>query len=125
MIVKYKKTLFIALLFSLLFSCQEVRLIGAYNQNVDQSIQTISKDVSTLFTQIESNIDDTVDYSYKALRNSYVEIEGEIQSCKTVAQGIPKYRIILNQIDALSAAVSKLKQQHQSGFVAPGVTDRE
>ncbi len=97
----------------LLFSCTEVKLIGAYNQNVDQSIQTISKDISTLFVQIESNIDDSKDYSYNTLRDSYVKIEGEIQSCITVANGLPKYKIILSQLNALDGAFLQLKQHNQ------------
>lgn len=41
------------------------------------------------------------------------------------AQGLPKYRIILNQLTLLQQSVELLEKDHKSGFVAPGVTDPE
>jgi len=106
----------IILIIPLLFSCKEVMLIGAYNENLDQSIQTVSKDVSTLFVSIEKNIQDDSDFSYTAFRDSYIKIESEVSSCKTIASGIPKYSIIIKQIDLLSNSINQLEQDHRSGF---------
>ena len=114
--LKMKKIWTAALIIPLFFSCSEVMLIGAYNQNVDQTIQSISSDVSTLFITIEKNIQDNQDYSYAVFRNSYIKIESEISSCKTIASGIPKYNIIIKQIDLLSGSVALLEQDHRSGF---------
>lgn len=118
-----QKKWIVYLLLPLLLGCSEIRLIGAYNQHVDQSIQAISKDISTLFVQIENNIDDGKDYSYNSLRDSYIKIESEIQSCITVAGGIPKYNIIINQLNTLYAVMKQFQAQHKTGFVAPSVTD--
>ena len=123
LILKKRKKWFAWLLLPFfLISCTEVRLIGVYNPNVDQSIQTISKDVSTLFAEIEANVQDGKDFSYDTMRDFYIKIEGEIQGCITVAQGIPKYGIITGQLNLLSTALDQLKQLHMTGFAAPGAT---
>ncbi len=115
-LLSIKKQFAYILLAFLVYSCSPVMFIGAYNQNVDQSIQTISQDVSTLFVEIEKNIQDNKDFSYPVFRDAYIKIESEILSCKTVAGGLPKYRIIINQINLLDSSVLTLEQDHRSGF---------
>ena len=113
---KTKKYFAYTILLLLLHGCSHIMLIGAYNQNVDASIQSISQDVSTLFVEIEKNIQDNKDFSYPVFRESYIKIESEISSCKTVAGGLPKYRIIINQINLLDSSVQVLEQDHRTGF---------
>lgn len=123
-IENWSKKVLLVLLSISLFSCS-VLLIGAYNQNVDENIQTISKDISTLFVQTESNVNEGKDYSYSALRDSYIKIEGEIQSCIVTVSSLPKYNIVLAQMKLLSNAEIALKNDHMSGFVAPAITDKK
>ena len=113
---KIKKQFIPILVSFVLYGCTPVMFIGAYNQNVDQSIQIISQDVSTLFVEIEKNIQDNKDFSYPVFRDEYIKIESEILSCKTVAGGLPKYRIIIKQIDLLDSSVLTLEQDHRAGF---------
>ena len=115
-LLKAKNQFTYILLISLLFSCSRIMLIGAYNQNVDQSIQAISQDVSTLFVEIEKNIQDNKDFSYPVFRDVYIKIESEISSCRTIAGGLPKYGIIIKQIDLLDSSVLVLEQDHRTGF---------
>ena len=122
LILRKSKWFIYLLLPFLLISCAEVRLIGVYNQNVDQSLQTISKDISTLFAEIENNIQDGKDFSYDSMRNSYINIEGQTQGCITVVQGIPKYGIIISQLNLLQNALDNLKALHKTGFAAPGAS---
>jgi hypothetical protein len=105
-----------------IFSCTEVRLIGAYDPTIDQSIQKISKDVSTLLIEIEKNHLDgkTADNTYDNFRKRYIDIEGETQTLKIRSNALPKYKIISSQVDLLDQNVKLLDSLHKTGFTAPG-----
>jgi hypothetical protein len=116
-----KGSLFL-LLFPLFVGCGEVRLIGAYDSKVDESIQAIAKEASTLFVKIDKDIDDHTDWSYPNFKNDYVQMEAELETLKIRVNGLPKYGIISKQIDDLSRAIQAVEQDHKTGFAAPGAS---
>ena len=115
------KTGFIAAILSLsLIQCGEIRLIGAYDSNIDQGIQAVSKDVTAIFVQIDKNIDDATSWSFPVFKAKYVEVETELGVLTTRAHALPKYSIILSQLTILTGSVTTLEADHKSGFVASG-----
>ncbi len=71
-----QKQWLLTLIIPFLFAGCHVVLIGAYDQNVDESIQKISTDISTLIVKVEKNIDDNQpnDNKYGNFRDSYISI---------------------------------------------------
>lgn len=118
-----KKHWLISLLLPLLlFSCSEIRLIGAYDQNVDESIQKVSKDVATLLVEIEKNILDnrTAENKYDSFRSRYTDIEGDIVALKVRTGALPKYEKVKQQIDLTDQNIRNLESLHKLNFSAPG-----
>lgn len=105
------------LLFLSLFSCGEILLIGAYDENVDAGIQLIAKDASMLFTKIKQNVTDDSDWSCGMFKDDYLKINAEINTLKIRVNGLEKYKIIESQIKELSDAILNLQKDHCSGFV--------
>src|SRR5690349_18337759 len=101
----------------LLVSCHVV-LIGAYDQTVDESIQKISTDVSTMIVKIEKNIDDNkpAENNYENFRESYIEIFGEIETLKIRSSSLPKYDKVTQQIVLLNKNMQDLESLHKIGF---------
>lgn len=116
---KWPAVLIIPLLL-LLSSCAEVRLIGAYDQTVDESIQKISKDVSTMLIEIKKNIADgnSEANKYAAYRPRYTAIEGEIEALRIRCSALEKYDIIRKQVDELAANIRRLEAFHKTGFTS-------
>ncbi|WPV70598.1 hypothetical protein [Chitinophaga sp. LS1] len=102
---------------SLIFaSCSEVRLIGAYDERTDETIQTIAKELSTVFVEIDKKIDNGEDWSYKNFEKSYTEIESDLKVLAIRVSGLPKYKIIQQQVDLLTTSVKSLEKDHATGF---------
>lgn len=122
--VRFKDIILFFVLPFTFFACSEVRLIGAYDNKVDDNIQSISKDISNLFIQIDKNIDDGSDWSFKSFKKEYIDIETELNTLKIRVGSLPKYKIINEQVVALDSNIIALEKHHQSGFVAPGINDK-
>src|SRR6266487_2251101 len=110
----------------LLASCAGVMLIGAYDQVVDQNIQKIQNDVSTLLVKAEKNIIDRKieDNKYENFRDAYSTIEGEIESLKIRCRSLTKYRIITQQVDLLEDNVRNLEAFHKTGLTDTAQTEQ-
>ncbi|MCU0380948.1 MAG: hypothetical protein MUE58_07135 [Chitinophagaceae bacterium] len=104
-------------------SCSEVRLVGAYDEKVDDGIQSIAKQVSAIFVDIDKKIDQQKDWSYPNYVEQYSKIETEIKTLRIRTNGLSKYEIVKGQLTLLDSSMHLLQRDHQSGFVAPGVTD--
>ncbi len=118
--IKIRRSWFLSLMFPLVFlSCSEVMLIGAYDATVDQSIQKISKDLSSLMTQLEKNIlDGKPDTSYDSFRDRYIEIESDLQALKIRTGALPKYDKVNQQVVLLNDNVLLFEKLHKTGFSA-------
>jgi hypothetical protein len=119
---------FVIALVSLTFSdCSEIRLIGAYDQAVDQNIQKISKDVATLLVEVEKNVVDNraAENQYESFRPRYTSIEGDIAALKLRAGALPKYDKIKQQVDLVDQNIRNLEALHKSNFSAPGKSPLE
>lgn len=115
--------LFIPLiLLILMVGCTEVRLIGAYDPTVDETIQKISKDVTTLLIEVEKNVLDgkAAGNAYENFRKRYIDLLGETQTLQIRTNALPKYRIISSQVGLLNSNLKLLDSLHKSGFAAPG-----
>jgi hypothetical protein len=112
------KRLLICWIIPIALSCTQVMLIGAYDETVDTSIQKISSGVSVLLIEIEKNIREnrTEENKYDNFRNTYVNIEGDVESLKIRTGALPKYKIITGQVDALSKSIQDLDSLHRIGF---------
>src|SRR5690606_10451280 len=122
-ILKKNSGWFISLIIPLLLNisaCMEVRLIGAYDETVDASIQKIAKDVSTMLVEIKKNISEgsTEANDYAAFRPRYTDIEGEIETLKIRCAALKKYHIIQQQVDELDKNINRLEAFHKSGFTS-------
>ena len=115
-IIKKRKGFFLlSLIF--LFSCQ-VMLIGAYDQVTDQSIQKIQNEVSTIIVKIEHNLEDkNADANkYENFKSDYDQIDGEIESLLIRCSSLPKYDIVIQQIDLLRENMANFRKYHKLGF---------
>ena len=119
--VNLRRMLLVFVLSFLILGCNEIRLIGAYDENVDNGIQAVSKDITVIFVQVDKNIDDGSDWSYKSFKSQYVALETELGVLTIRAKALPKYSIIRDQLTILTDAIQKLEKEHNLGFVAPGV----
>jgi len=123
-LTKPKRWLFIFFIPLLLVSCH-VMLIGAYDETVDESIQKISTDVSTMIVKIEKNIDDNKpdDNKYENFRDSYIEIFGEIETLKIRSNSLPKYNKVTQQVELLYKNMQDLESLHKIGFTDKKVVE--
>ena len=110
-------------LFIVAFGCSEVRFIGAYDPKVDDAIESISKQVAGIFVELEDRIDNQKDWSYAQFKDTYMKIDKDLRALRIRVNGLSRYGIIKDQLDLLEQSIGKLAKDHQSGFVAPGVTD--
>lgn len=118
---------FAILLSFLLMGCSEIMLIGAYDQTVDESIQKISTDVSTLLVQLEKNIVDNrqSENKYDNFRNTYIDIEGQIATLRIRTGALPKYEKVKQQVELVGKNLDNLELLHKSGFTVPGKNPTE
>ncbi len=120
-----RKQWLITLIIPLLLASCHVVLIGAYDQNVDESIQKISTDISTLLVKVEKNIDDNraVDNKYDNFRESYINILGEVENLKIRTQSLPKYKKVTEQVVLLDKNIHDLDSLHKTGFTDKRVVE--
>jgi hypothetical protein len=117
------KTILLPVLLSFTFvQCGGIRLIGAYDDKIDNGIQAVSKDVTAIFVQIDKNIDDSSDWSFKHFKSQYVELETELGALTTRAKALPKYSIVLKQLTILTNSIQTLEKDHASGFAVTNAT---
>jgi len=102
-----------------------VLLIGAYDQNVDGSIQKISTDVSTLIVKVEKNLDDNRpgDNKYDNFRESYINILGQVEDLKIRTTSLPKYGKVTQQVILLDKNIHDLESLHKIGFTDKRVVE--
>jgi hypothetical protein len=108
----------IALLVPLiLFSCQ-LRLAGAYDEKIDESIQKVSQDVSTLLVTLENNLDGNrvKENKYELFRESYITILAELEALKIRSQSLAKYEKVTQMVVSLNQNIKDLEQLHKIGF---------
>jgi hypothetical protein len=110
-------------LFLFCLGCSEARFIGGYDTKVDNGIETISRQVSGIFTELDNRIDEQKDWSYPQFTDDYRKIETELRTLRIRVSGLAQYGIIKQQLDLLEQSIQTLRKDHQSGFVAPGVKD--
>jgi len=93
-------------------------LTGAYNEDIDASIQKVSADVSTLMVTLESNIDNNrvKENKYDNFRESYISILSQLQDLKIRSQAQPKYEQVTKMIVALNQNVKDFEALHKTGF---------
>ena len=123
-LTKPKQWLFVFVVPLLLVSCHVV-LIGAYDETVDESIQKISTDVSTMIVKIEKNIDDNkpADNKYENFRDAYIEIFGEIETLKIRSNSLPKYTKVTEQVELLYKNIQDLESLHKIEFTDKKVVE--
>lgn len=116
--LKKRKQWLLTLIIPLLLAGCHVMLIGAYDQNVDESIQKISTDISTLIVKVEKNIDDAKvnDNKYDNFRDSYISIFGEVENLKIRSNSLLKYTKVTEQVVALDKNIHDLESLHKIGF---------
>ena len=115
--VKLKYALLMSIIF-LLTSCGEIRLIGAYDQTVDQSIHKLSRDVSILLIELKKNITDQKldENAYSNFRPKYIDIQGEIETLKIRCGALEKYGKVRQQVLSLELNILNLEAFHKTGF---------
>lgn len=95
-----------------------VMLIGAYDQVTDESIQKIQSEVSSLIVTIENNISagDEDSNKFENFKTTYNNLEGELESIKIRCSALPKYNIVIRQINSFDSTIHKLEEFHKLGI---------
>jgi hypothetical protein len=101
----------------LLAACK-VMLIGAYDPVTDESIQQIQNETMTMLVKMERNFDnhEAARNNYEFFREKYEQLAGEMESLKIRCKAIPKYDLILDQVNLLQANLQDLEKYHKAGF---------
>ncbi|MXV49815.1 hypothetical protein GS399_02450 [Pedobacter sp. HMF7647] len=109
------------LLSMLLVACSEIRLVGAYDEVTDLGIQQVQGEVSSLFVTLEKNIltNDLQSNSYNNFKNTYNQIDGQIESLQIRCGALPKYNQVLKQVNLLDSNMHLMEKFHRSA----GITD--
>jgi hypothetical protein len=110
-------------LFIIAVGCAEARFIGGYDARIDDGIESISKQVTGIFVDLEDRIDNQKDWSYAQFKDAYLKIDRDLRALRIRVNGLSSYGIIKDQLDLLEQSIGKLAKDHQLGFVAQGVTD--
>jgi hypothetical protein len=105
-------------LLPLFLAACKVMLIGAYDPVTDQTIQHIQNETMTMLVKMERNFDnrEPAKNNYEYFRENYEELAGEVESLKIRCQSIPKYELILEQVNLLQANLQDLEKYHKTGF---------
>ncbi len=118
------RNLLILLLIPLLtFSACRVQLVGAYDEKVDEGIQKVARELSTLLVTVESNLDDNraKENAYEKFRDSYVSILAEVQILDLRTRSLPKYEKVTGMVVALRQNIKDLEALHKIGFTNKSV----
>ncbi|RYY37582.1 MAG: hypothetical protein EOP46_02130 [Sphingobacteriaceae bacterium] len=113
----------VGLVTSVIITACRVVLIGAYDENVDQSIQRISTEISTLMVKVEKNLDDNLpdQNKYENFRDVYINLYGEVENLKIRTMALPKYGKITEMVVLLDKNIHTLEALHKTGFTNRGV----
>ena len=97
--------------------CQ-VMLIGAYDQVTDQSIQKIQDEVMILLVKLDRNFDHQHPElnAYERFIGVYENLAGETESLRIRCQSLPKYAIVVEQVNLLDSNLHNLEKYHKIGF---------
>jgi hypothetical protein len=110
-------------IFIVALGCSEARFIGGYDARVDDGIESILREVTGIFVELDNRIDNQEDWSYAQFKDAYLKIDRDLRALRIRVNGLSQYGIIKDQLDLLEQSIGKLAKDHQLGFVAPGVTD--
>jgi hypothetical protein len=101
-----------------LFSACHVMLIGAYDQVTDESIQRIQTHTMTLLVKLERNFDNhhAEENRYELFKSDYENLAGETESLLIRCKSIPKYSIVIDQVNLLEKNLADLEKYHQTGI---------
>lgn len=119
-----KRNLLILLLIPLFtISACQVRLVGAYDEKVDEGIQKIARELATLLITVESNLDDdrVKENAYEKFRASYVSILAEVQILDMRTRSLPKYEKVTEMVVALRQNIRDLEALHKIGFTKKSI----
>lgn len=108
----------ITLLIPLFLASCHVMLMGAYNEQVDESIQKVSDDVSLLLVTLESNLENNrpKDNAHEKFQAAYITVFSELESLKIRTQSLPKYEQVTKMIIALNQNMKDFESLHKTGF---------
>jgi hypothetical protein len=117
-VFKLRNWLIILLIPLLTISGCRVRLAGAYDEKVDESIQKIARELSTLLVTVENNLDDKKlkENKYENFRASYISILAEVQILDVRTRSLPKYEKMTQMVVALRQNIKDLEALHKIGF---------
>lgn len=107
----------------LTFSACRVQLVGAYDEKVDEGIQKVARELSTLLVTVESNLDDNraKENAYEKFRDSYVSILAEVQILDLRTRSLTKYEKVTGMVVALRQNIKDLEALHKIGFTNKSV----
>jgi hypothetical protein len=111
---KFLHVLIFVAAFSILASCKVI-LIGAYDEVTDQGIQKIQTDVSELLITVKKNLVNNTPAAnqYANFQKTYNTIEGEVESLNIRCKALPKYTIVISQLNLVDKNIINLEELHK------------
>lgn len=94
--------------------CVTVRLVGAYDEKIDQAATQLQKQMDTHLTRLENLPAGDPGLGYAPNRQFYLDYGVELRALETRAAGLPKNAITVQQIDLMESNLESLRRTHET-----------
>lgn len=101
-------------------ACVTVRLVGDYDEKVDQLATELQRRMDAHITRLENLPASDPGRAYDANRQFYMDYGVDLRALETRAAGIPRNTITVRQIDLMEQSLEQLRSTHQQqGTLSP------
>lgn len=98
----------------LFVACTQVRLVGPYDEMIDNGTGQVHTKLVAFVTRMESLAGQPAG-TYANNAQFYTDIAAEVSTLRLRAQALPKDDITVKMLDELAGNVERLRQLHQIG----------
>jgi hypothetical protein len=104
---------FVALALALLAGCADIRLVGAYDKQIDDGVTALQKSTETYLVKLTSAPGDKV-LPYKGNEAFYGESKVAVSSLRVRADATSRNSLTVRQLDTLQANYDLFEMMHKS-----------
>jgi hypothetical protein len=106
------------LIMMVLNGCSTIKLVGDYDEHIDQGVTQLQKDVETFLVKLEASAEKPADRveSYDKNIQFYNETKVAISSLRIRADSMERNSITVRMLDRLAKNISRLEGMHREGL---------
>ena len=95
-------------------ACATVRLVGAYDEKVDQAATQLQRQMDAHLTRLESLPAGDAGRAYAPNQQFYLEYGVDLRALEARVSGLPGNTITTQQIDLMEGSLEQLRSTHQT-----------